>query len=82
MLRPSGSRSLFLALVADNRDGLALIFCVVSMLCFALVAFAVLATKDTRYLLDETSGPVTDDLIVRDFFKLTAFHCALDNCFV
>ena len=82
MLRPSGSRSLFLALVADNRNGLALILCVGSMLCFALVAFSVLATKDTRYLRDETSGPVTDDVIVRDFFKWTAFHSALDNCFV
>jgi hypothetical protein len=82
VLRPGGSRSLFLALVAYNWDGLALILCVCSMLCFALVAFSVLATKDTRYLRDETSGPVTDDVIVRDFLYWTAFHCALDNCFV
>jgi hypothetical protein len=71
-----------MALVADNRNGLALILCVCSVLCFALVAFSVLATKDTRYLLDETSVPVTDDVIIRDFFKWTAFYRALDNCFV
>ena len=81
VLRPGGSRSLFLALVADNRDGLALILCVGSMLCFALVAFAVLATKDTRYLLDETSVPVTDDVIVIDYFECAVFLGALDLYF-
>jgi hypothetical protein len=78
VLRPGGSRCLFLALVAYDRDGLALIFCVCSVLCFALVAFAVLTTKDTRYLLDETSGPVTDDFIVINYFECAVFLCALD----
>jgi hypothetical protein len=78
MLRPGGSRCLFLALVAYNRDGLALILCVCSVLCFALVAFAVLTTKDTRYLLDETRGPVTNDVIVIDYFECAVLLGAVD----
>ena len=75
---PGGSRSLSLTLVADDRDSCALLLSVRSVLGFAFVSDAIFATKDTKYLFDQTICPVRDQVIIIDELHGAAIHGALN----
>jgi hypothetical protein len=68
VLLPGGSCCFSVTFVANDRNGSALLLCVFKVLCFALVADSIIATKNTKHLFNKTGSPVGYNVIVAYYF--------------